>query len=116
LAPTQEGSSRCHHHEGDHEVNDNTKTILKFLALLALTPIGIIWGAYALTVLWGWFVMPVFGLAPLGLAHAAGLAVLTSFVVRHVPEKATSTSHAVGVMLLHPLFALAIGWVITLFI
>jgi hypothetical protein len=97
-------------------MTDSSKTILKFLALLALTPIAIVWSAYALTVLWGWFVVPTFGLAPLGIAYAAGLSVLISFAFKTVPEKASDTSHAVGVMLLHPAFALAIGWVITKFI
>jgi hypothetical protein len=97
-------------------VTDTTKTVLKFLALLALAPVGIIWGAYALTVLWGWFVVPVFGLDPISMTYAAGLGVLISFAFKSVPDKGPDMAAAVGITLLYPAFALAIGWVITLFI
>lgn len=51
----------------------------RLLALIAL-PIGIVIEAYAISVLWGWFVVPL-GAPAVGMAHAFGInALVTVFV------------------------------------
>lgn len=52
--------------------------------VLAVAFIAIVWGAFwgglTLSVLWGWFVVPVFGLPALGVAQAYGLALVVRAV------------------------------------
>jgi hypothetical protein len=97
-------------------VTDVKKALIKFLVLLAAAPLAVMWSAYVLTVLWGWFVMPVFGMAPLGMAYAAGLGVLASFLTHQAHSHDRSAADSIAIAIGHPLFALGFGWVITLFI
>jgi hypothetical protein len=97
-------------------MTDTKKALIKCLALLAFAPLAITWSAYVLTVLWGWFVEPTFGVDPLSVPYAAGLGVLASFLTHQAREHDHSAAESIGIAVLHPLFALAFGWVITLFI
>ncbi len=48
--------------------------------VLAVTVVALVWGAFwgglTLSVLWGWFVAPLFGLPALSIAQAYGLALV----------------------------------------
>lgn len=48
--------------------------------VLGLLAISAMWKGYVLTVLWGWFVAPTFGLPVLALAPAIGMSLLVSFL------------------------------------
>ena len=45
------------------------------IAFLALVPPLILWNSWILSVLWGWFVVPL-GIPAIGVAHAFGLFIL----------------------------------------
>jgi hypothetical protein len=90
----------------------------KFLLLLAVAPFGMMWSGYALTVLWGWFVIPVFGVAPIGIVNAIGLSTVLSYAMptptpqkddRDFDEKFFA---AIGIAIIKPLFALGFGWAV----
>jgi hypothetical protein len=59
-----------------------------FVALLifAVIPVILMWEAFVLTRLWGWFVVP-FGIMAIGKAHAYGLVLLVSMFKGHIPSK-----------------------------
>ena len=42
--------------------------------------IGSIFNGYALSVLWGWFVVPVFGLPQISIVPAIGIAIVVSYL------------------------------------
>lgn len=78
---------------------------------------------YVLSVLWGWFMVPVFHLPQLPVAPAIGLALIVSYLT-YQPEPnyqeeeetagqrfARSTSLVLG----RPLLALLFGWIVHLF-
>lgn len=63
--------------------------ILGVVAYTLLLIIGrMLWRAFVGTKLWLWFVVPQFGLAPLPIAIAIGLSILSGLYSRHDwPEK-----------------------------
>lgn len=70
-----------------------------------------------LTVLWRWFVMPQFGLAPLGVNSAIGISLVVEYLTHQVGVKddgyeAVERVVAQAVM---PLMALGIAWIVVLF-
>ncbi len=96
--------------------------ILAFLVFIALIAGYIFFGAYTLTMLWQWFVVPL-GVKPIGILHAMGLSMFVGYfkgkaVYEEKPEdvptaewiaqKLVNFYTKVGVIL-------AVGWVYSLF-
>lgn len=75
---------------------------------------------YALSVLWGWFMVPLFNAPPLSIAAAIGVATIVTLLTYKMRKEDVTgddlTPRQTGkVMLLlaaHPLFALALGWIV----
>jgi hypothetical protein len=88
-------------------------------ATLGLIAVGAIWNGYVLTILWGWFIAPTFGLPALSLATAIGLALVVSYLThQYLPKCAEEgdtwdkLGRAFWHMLMRPAFSLLIGWVV----
>ena len=96
---------------------------LIFLGFVPLMVVGAILNGYALSITWGWFMVPTFGLPELGIAQAIGIALVVGFLTKHVPfsdmEKAKEPiqrlTNSVVHTLLRPLLVLGMGWVILQF-
>ena len=90
--------------------------IFKILSL----PVGIIWSGYVLTFLWAWFIVPMFGVSPLSTLQAIGLALVARYFTYQYPTEEEDTSED-GIIrrrvfvLLYPLVALCIGWIVKSF-
>lgn len=74
---------------------------------------------YALSILWGWFVVPVFGLPRLSVLQAIGIAMVVGFLTHQTDEykdndKSTKERmiEAVILAILTPLFALFFGYIV----
>ena len=67
---------------------------------------------WALSILWGWFVVPVFKLPVLGIAQAVGLAFLVGMLV---PDKDRDWPTTIGRAFLTPLLTLGFAWIVHLF-
>lgn len=88
--------------------------------LFGLSALGSIWSGYVLTILWAWFVVPTFGLPPLALAPAIGLAVVVSYLTHQYTPKAAKpdegkwdeSGRAIAHMVLKPALALLVGWIV----
>lgn len=89
--------------------------------LFGLAALGAIWSGYVLTILWAWFVMPIFGLPALAIAPAIGLAVVAGYLThQYVPKAAKpdgdgkwdETGRAIAHMAFKPAFALLVGWIV----
>ena len=80
---------------------------------------------WALSVLWGWFIAPTFGLSKLSVPMAMGLAVVvrmfmpTDFLAA-AERKQVSMSGAVGMVIggaiIAPLGAVGFGWIVKQFL
>lgn len=99
-------------------------TCLGALALVVgALVVGIPMSGWALSVLWGWFVVPVFNVPNLSIAQAVGLSCIVSFFKSYKtgePDKDKSwVDVAVGLIvsaLLAPLLAVGFGWIVHLFL
>ena len=89
-------------------------------AAVALIALAAILNGYALSVLWSWFMVPTFHLPPLGIVPAMGMAMVVSFLTYHYDEdkakEQASQSERIGKVcmsiILRPVMALILGWVI----
>lgn len=84
--------------------------------------LGTVLNGWVLTLLWQWFIVPTFGLAPLALVPAIGVSLVAHYITnqfRDVQEVERSPWGKFGVALLHsfgyPLIALGIGAVVRMF-
>ena len=82
---------------------------------------GSIAGGWALSVLWGWFIVPVFGLPALSVVQSIGIILITGYITnkpsqgkdeRDTTEQIISNLSHVFVM---PLFSVGIGWIVLQF-
>jgi len=94
-----------------------------YLAVLAIAiPVSILWTGYVLAVLWGWFVVPTFGLPALSIPAAFGIALIASFTCKAdtydlAKEDKPAGEQFVGMLaysLLKPAAALVFGWAVNL--
>lgn len=92
------------------------------LIFLTLTPVTLCVDGWVITVLWRWFVMPTFGLAPLAFVPAMGLSLF--WAQMHPADIATiitngETADALTVLLTgigRALILLALGWAVHFFL
>ena len=90
--------------------------LLTFLAIagfLALVPLSIMFNAYILHQMWAWFIVPL-GAAPIGLAHAWGLAILVAMFTTkdHRIEGTNKQKIARGLgLFMAPFFTLLFGYI-----
>ena len=81
-----------------------------------------IFNGYALSVLWGWFVVPTFGAPALSVVPAIGVAMVVSYLTHQThdckkEEKSFGVTIAEGsaTAILRPLVTLFFGWIVHLF-
>lgn len=94
------------------------KTLITYLIL----PFTVSWNGFGLSVLWGWFVVPLFNLPALSLPYAIGIAMIAAYLTSR-PDLSKESDDSweyllkVGVYsILKPIFALAFGFVVKQFI
>ena len=99
------------------------KLLLWTLAIPTVVGLSAIWRGYALAILWAWFAVPIFLLPELSIPQAIGVLMMISFATHQTienPNDKRSEEDRLGKAMiraaLEPLFALAIGWVVTLFL
>lgn len=78
--------------------------------------VSVLLNGYVLSVLWGWFIVPVFGLPALSIPVAIGLALVVSFLTKDVTIDDSSDKQNAGkklvVIMLRPLLVLFTGWIV----
>jgi hypothetical protein len=95
------------------------------VAVPALLALASILNGWVLVWLWRWFIIPTFHLSDLSMAYAIGIALTITFLARQVEhckhkdeDKGTGyqTVVALGEIVLRPLLALCIGWIVHQFV
>ena len=91
---------------------------------LILAFFGALFNGYALSIMWGWFITPVFDLPTLTVSSAIGISMIVGYLTKTIsitPKKDKKTDgesflEASIHTVLKPTFALCFGWVVTLFV
>ena len=88
--------------------------------MIVLIPISVFMNGWALSLLWGWFISPPFGIPTLTIMQAFGVALVCSFVA--IPHKSdsrdekTRLSDQITNSTIIPIVAVGIGWVVRQFV
>lgn len=89
------------------------------LLMVALLPVAILASGWAICVLWGWFVSPLFGLPAITILQAYGLslvlAALRGWRKSEPFESNYEAAVAVTASLLSPAMLVGLGWLIRQF-
>jgi hypothetical protein len=87
-----------------------------------LIALSSIFNGYALKVLWGWFIVPVFHLPQLSIPSAIGIALVVGYLTKQSSDCETKKREGVATILypileaiLKPSIALCIGWIVQRF-
>ena len=101
------------------QLKDNMLALTAILGVFAIAALGAIWSGFALSILWGWFIVPAFGISPLSIPSAIGISTVLDYVTHQYQKKNSSdvegwagTGDAILHMMLKPAVALLIGWVV----
>ena len=93
------------------------KKVWLVLFCLALVPVEMIWSGYALSVLWKWFVVPVFNFHPLSVVQATGISLVIGFLthqyIKNDDDSKEELVRATLIGFLRPAIALFLGRIIT---
>lgn len=97
--------------------------LLVILGFVALLVVSSIFNGYVLSVLWGWFIIPVFNLPELTVVPAIGIAMVVSYLTYQYNESDESDDKIFGekigklivMAILRPLLVLFFGWIVHLF-
>lgn len=93
-------------------------------AYVGVIVLGPIWSGYILSVLWAWFVVPVFHLPPLSIPFAIGIGSVIRLLTYQVPDEkdgkkdadpAKALLRAMGWAFIYPLVVLVFGFIVHLF-
>lgn len=92
-------------------------------AIVIALVLGSILNGWVLSTLWGWFVVPIFGLPVLPIAAAIGISLTVKYMTHQISpdceekkrEAAEQIGRLVGVTVLYPLLAVFIGWIVQKF-
>lgn len=91
---------------------------MKVLGFITAFVVGGIWNAFGLTVLWRWFMIPIFGLPALNIAGAWGILMIAGYLTYH-PEFKKENEEALYQLMatlvwlcVCPVIAIGIGWIL----
>lgn len=88
--------------------------VIAFIGALAIFSAAAFWRGYVLSKMWGWYVVPIFALKPLGLVAAVGILFITSLFTKATPW--VSNRRLIEHSTVAPLAVLALGWLLKPFI
>lgn len=89
---------------------------MKTFGLFALIIVAYLLDGLALKMLWGWFLVPVFGLPTISLTQAIGVGIVIGFLTQqHIPRDEKQRREMFIYTVIAPVTAVAVGWVVHLF-
>jgi hypothetical protein len=92
-----------------------SKIVGATILVVALTIGTILLNAWVLVILWGWFMVPLFGLPALNIPYAIGIQLVLGLLRRTNSDTAPSGRkwyENAGIVIGTPLFALLIGYIV----
>lgn len=90
--------------------------MLLVIALMVI--IGSLMNGWALSVLWGWFMVPVFELPIISLVQAIGISMTIGLLVSHTTDTDSKewtdiVGTYIGRAIAYPILVVAIGWFVS---
>jgi hypothetical protein len=86
------------------------------LGLIALVIVAYLLNGVALKLLWGWFMVPTLSLPAISLVQAIGIGIVIDFLTQqHIPRDEDERKELLVHEVLAPVLAIAVGWVVHLF-
>ncbi len=91
---------------------------MQVILFLIFAPLISIWRGYVFSVMWLWFIVPVFAAPPLRIPYAIGLALVIGMLTHQTrkTEDDPSMAHIMIVGALAPLVMLGVAWIVKLFV
>ena len=93
------------------------------VSILTVIVLGCIFNGYAVSVLWQWFVVPVFQAPALTIPTAMGIALLVGYLTYQEVNSSSDNKEPWAIIaeftarvIVKPTVALLVGWIITLFL
>ena len=92
------------------------------VAIIVLLFFSTLFSGYAISILWDWFVAPVFGVAAINIPQAIGLTLIVQYLTHQEqgtkPAKDVASALIEGVFkaAFKPLLTVAFGWLVTLWL
>ncbi|MGI6423606.1 MAG: hypothetical protein ACOX0X_03270 [Candidatus Dojkabacteria bacterium] len=100
-----------------------TENLLGLIVFSILLVISAVITGFVLSVLWRWFIIPIFSLPPLSIPQATGIAIIVDFLTYQRHEEKDDNKKLIEKFLgslvyviFYPLIILGLGWVIQLFL
>ena len=94
--------------------------MIVFFAAIGVIPLVLaasILRGYVFSILWGWFIVPTFGVHPISTPLAIGILITIGEITRqYVPSKDKDVWMPICTMILSPLLALLLGWIVRFWI
>lgn len=86
-----------------------------FLASILMMVIGTLMNGWALSILWKWFVIPIFGLPALSIIQAIGISMTVGLLISRssADNSKKEWTEIVGGYIAYPVLAVGIGWIIS---
>jgi len=81
------------------------------ILLVGVIAVSSIWSGYVFSILWAWFIVPLFGLPALSVAAAIGVTLVVRFLT-HQRQPGMPSGQTWASIAIVPLVFLAIGWVV----
>jgi hypothetical protein len=89
--------------------------VLGFLGVCAFIVLSNILSGWALVIMWGWFVVPIFGLPKLSVVSAMGVSLVVSYLTHQLDFKKGEEedwSTKISLCVLKPIMFLGVGLII----
>lgn len=94
------------------------------IAFILLLVLSAIINGFVLSILWSWFIVPLFGLPTLTIPQAIGISMIVSYLTRHSVlsgnekqrEWLDVISDLISWVIAYPLFVLFTAWVVVQFL
>lgn len=88
-----------------------------FFFFVGFTVVEVLLHGIVISILWGWFMAPTFGLPKITIPVAAGIAILISTITNQYVHREEETLLKVGVYnLVMPVMAFIVGWILHFFV
>ncbi len=96
-----------------------TNAALVCFGLFVIAPIGVVLKGWALSTLWGWFIVPTFGIPSLSIPAAIGISLIAAYLAKPVmPEDEKKSPGELALerisrQLFVPPIVVFLGWIVT---
>lgn len=99
-------------------MSETKRTLAGCLATFIALPFASVFNGYVLSVLWRWFIVPVFHLPVLSIVQAIGISMVVTMFTYQAPEdvKGREWTDLIARMFAKPALGLFFGWIVRMWL